>query len=78
MPPQNGLKTVTFTNVGSGSTQEVTVDVNLSGLKYTHTAGTGFGACATGSASNGTYSGAALVTGETEAPLSGHIGDVDT
>lgn len=64
VPSQNELRTITYTNIGSGATREVTVDVNLAGIKYTHTAGTGFGACTTGSATNGTYETAATITGE--------------
>ncbi|HEX2097323.1 MAG TPA: hypothetical protein VHF50_08150 [Solirubrobacterales bacterium] len=57
----------TYTNVGSGTTREVTVDVNLSGIDYTEH-DTFEGGCEgpTGTLkTNGTYKGAALVTGET-------------
>lgn len=65
VPSQNGLKSVTYTQTGSGTTREIRADLSLSGIKYTHTAGSGFGACSGGSAENGTYEGAALATGET-------------
>jgi hypothetical protein len=61
---QNGLGTVTYTNVGTGATREVTVDVSITGITYNQTAGTGFGACSSTETTNGTYTGHALVTGE--------------
>jgi hypothetical protein len=63
---QTGLKKVTYTNVGAGTTREVTVDVNLTGIKYEeHNKGI-FPTCAnnTVATTNGTYVGAGLVTGE--------------
>jgi hypothetical protein len=35
IPPQNGLEGATFTNTGSGSGREITVALNLTGLRYT-------------------------------------------
>src|ERR1700755_738377 len=71
---QSGLGTVTYKNIGSGTTAEVTVSVNISSIKYSQTAGTGVGACATAdSTTNGVYEGAATVTGETDGG-STHVG----
>lgn len=57
--------TITYTNVGTGTTREITVDVALTGIHYTED-GSGTG-CPHGQATtNGTYNGAALVTGENE------------
>ena len=54
----------TYANTGSGTTREITITANLAGtLAYKHTAGTGVGACTSGSGS-GSYTGAGLVTGE--------------
>lgn len=59
---QNGLGKVTFTNVGSGTTREVTIDLNLTGIHYVqHDAGI---TCSNGTRTNGTYVGALLVTGQ--------------
>jgi hypothetical protein len=62
---QTGLKKVTYTNVGAGTTREVTVDVNLTGIVYVEDPGF-FNTCANNkvTTSNGTYVGAGLVTGE--------------
>ena len=63
---QAGLGKVTFTNIGTTTTREVTVDVNLTGIKYEeHNKGI-FPTCKfnTVPTNNGTYSGAGLVTGE--------------
>jgi hypothetical protein len=55
--------TVKYTNVGVGTTREVTLEANLGGIDYTHTAGSGIGACVSGSATNGTLTGKGFVTG---------------
>ncbi len=55
VPPQTGLGTVTYTNIGSGTTREITLDVKLTGIKYTHTTGIGLGSCASGSGETGTF-----------------------
>jgi hypothetical protein len=73
VPAQTGLGTITYKNTGSGTTQEVEIEANVSGLKYKHTAGSGLGACTTGEASAGTYVGKAIVTGETDGG-STHVG----
>jgi hypothetical protein len=64
VPAQTGLTHVNWTNV-AGPPKDVTADIEITNLKYTHTAlGTGLGACTGGSASNGKYVGKATVTGE--------------
>jgi hypothetical protein len=65
--------TVKYTNVGSGSTEEITTAKELSGLDYSHTKGTGLGACTAGSATNGTLSGKSLLTARNEVTLI-HVG----
>lgn len=68
IPPQNGLGPVKFTNIGAGATRELTIDIEITNLKYSQTAGTGLGACPTAdNKANGTYSGKVLLTGENEA-----------
>jgi hypothetical protein len=64
---------ITFVNKGSGTTREVELSGTLTGVDYSHTKGTGLGACAAGTATNGSIEMSALVTGE-EDPGSGHIG----
>lgn len=66
--------TADFSVVGSGTTREVTISASLKGLDYTHTKGSGLGACAAGSATNGTLSAQASVTGEEESSPFNHIG----
>jgi hypothetical protein len=58
--------TVTLSNTGSGTTRELHVRAQLSGVDYTHTKGTGLGACAAGSGTNGSLEVTALVTGEAD------------
>src|SRR5215207_8277849 len=60
IPAQNGIATSTYKGVGSGTTREVEISMNLTGISYKHTAGTGIGACTSGSASNGTFVGGTL------------------
>jgi hypothetical protein len=56
--------TVTYSNTGAGTTRDITVDANLKGIDYAHTAGSGLGACTTGSATNGTLTAKAVIRGE--------------
>lgn len=71
VPPQTGLTHVNWTNV-AGPPKEITGDIEITNLKYSHTGtappspavGTGLGACTTGSATNGKYTGKAKVIGE--------------
>lgn len=64
IPPQVGLGPLLYTNVGEGATREITVDVNINNLKYTHTKGTGLGSCTTGSGTTGTFTAKTTWTGE--------------
>lgn len=64
VPAQTGLSEVLFKNVGAGSTRELTIEVNLKGIKYTHTAGTGIGTCTSGMGTTGTLTSKIKVTGE--------------
>jgi hypothetical protein len=66
--------TLNYTQIGSGTTREVTVDDGISGIDYTHTEGTGIGKCTPGgSATNGTLTAKGVVTGEVD-PSGSHIG----
>jgi len=74
VPPQSGLGTVRYTNLGiAGATEEVTVNAEVSVPKYTHTTGFGVGHCLEGSGTNGTLKAKALVAGE-EDFSGGHVG----
>jgi len=74
-PSQSGLGTVTYSNIGSaGETEEITVSGNIAGTHYTHTPGTGVGACTGGSGTTGTSNFKATLTGEEESPGTSHIG----
>ena len=74
VPPQSDITgTVKYSRIGAGTTQEITVVANLTGIDYTHTQGTGVGSCPSGSATNGTLEAKAKVTGlQDEGP--NHIG----
>jgi hypothetical protein len=75
LPQSDIAGTVTYTNVGAGATREIELHAALSGIDYSHTKGTGVGACTAGSATNGTLTASGKVTGE-EDKASGalHIG----
>jgi hypothetical protein len=74
VPPQTGINGITYENVGAGATREVRVKVASTNIKYTHTAGTGLGACTTGVQQNtGSFGGTDLFTGETDTGTT-HIG----
>jgi|GEM_PF-3490808 len=75
IPAQTGLGSITYANSGSGSTQDITASLNITKMKYSHTAGSGFGACTTGSAENATYEGTALIEGEGEGEVEGEKGE---
>jgi hypothetical protein len=67
--------TVAYSNIGVGATREITISSSLSGIDYTHTAGTGIGACTTGSAVNGVLNSRAIFTGENDGPVfTEHVG----
>jgi hypothetical protein len=63
VPAQN-LGTVEYHEEGSGATRDVKVVFDLTAIKYAQTAGTGFGACSSGSFENGTYEGEHTVKAE--------------
>jgi hypothetical protein len=65
--------TVKYINTGSGTTREVTLEVDIGGIDYSHTKGTGLGACTAGSATNGSLVAKGIVTGENEAGTA-HLG----
>jgi hypothetical protein len=73
VPPQTGLGTITFDNEGTGETRDVKVTANVTGIHYSHTAGTGFGACGTGTGTAGKLEGTVTTTGETD-PGTTHVG----
>jgi len=56
--------TVKYINISAGATREITVEANLTGIDYTHTAGTGIGACTSGSSTTGTLTAKGVATGE--------------
>jgi hypothetical protein len=59
---QGGLKNVTIEDEGSPS--EIHADIELTGIKYSQTAGTGLGACTKAeNTTNGTYNGTATIAG---------------
>ncbi|HEU5105509.1 MAG TPA: hypothetical protein VFU11_06680 [Solirubrobacterales bacterium] len=57
--PQTGLKSVSYTNSGTG----ISIAANLSGIHYHHEGFT----CGTGTGTNGTYKGNTLASGTTTA-----------
>src|SRR5215218_10217192 len=65
---QLGLGTLKITNVGVATTRELTLDINIEKIHYTHTSGaglgTGLGACTAGTGTTGTLTAKATVTGE--------------
>ena len=66
VPPQPGLQKITYTNLGTGTTRERTLDISLTGITYEEDIVAEFSSC-TGNGqhtSNGTLRGALLLTGE--------------
>jgi hypothetical protein len=65
VPAQTDLTSGTVTKLGSGTTRELTLDINITNIKYSQTMGTAeTGNCATAdNTTGGTYTGTALVTG---------------
>jgi len=62
IPPQTGLKTVKYTNIKPGAVSEITLELSLTGIKYT---ATGAGCVITGTKTDGAYTtGRAILTGE--------------
>ncbi len=64
VPALSNMRTVTYTNVGAGATREITIDVNITKFAYVHTAGSGIGACTTGSGEDGTMEAKISITAE--------------
>ena len=73
IPPQTGVGTISYQEIGTGTTREIELGLNLAGIHYAHTEGTGIGKCSTGTGTNGTLAGTATMTGEGD-PGSGHVG----
>ena len=75
IPAQNGLSSISFVNLGSTTTREITVNINITNMKYSQTAGTSeTGNCATAdNTTDGIYVGKRLLTGENAAGTA-HIG----
>ncbi len=75
IPAQTGLASISYSNLGSTTTREITASLNITNLKYSQTAGTAeTGNCATAdNTTGGTYVGSALFTGENAAGTA-HIG----
>ncbi len=75
IPAQTGIGTVTYKDIGSGSTREIELGLNLTGIHYAHTEGTGIGKCTTGTSTSGTLTGGtATMTGEEDSGGGGHLG----
>jgi hypothetical protein len=53
--PQTGVEGVSFENTGTGSARAVTVNYNLTGMKYAQVTGTGLGKCTAGEFTNGSF-----------------------
>lgn len=62
--PQAGLGKVGISNVGAGTTREILLATEITGLHYSHTEGTGIGKCTSGTGATGTLTGSIRVTGE--------------
>jgi hypothetical protein len=73
VPAQTALGTITYTNVGAGTTREVTVSAKITTLKYSHTAGEGLGKCTAGTGTTGTYTGKAVITAAEDNATAGHV-----
>lgn len=64
IPAQNIASGVTYSNVGSGTTREINIAMNISGaISYSHTPGEGVGKCTFGSSGTGSYVGSARLRG---------------
>lgn len=63
---------ITYSNTGAGSTREMNMAASIvNTLDYKHTAGSGVGSCTSGSSGSGSYTGSAIVTGES---VGTHVG----
>ncbi len=72
--PQKGLRKAVFKNVGSAATRELTAEIELGGIIYTHTKGSGIGSCTEGTGTIGTFVSKVLVTGEKDGGGAEHLG----
>ena len=80
VPPQTGLGTATYTAAGTANsqTEEITLDIGITGIRYSQTEGSGLGKCPTAdNETTGTYTGKALATGENLAGTA-HVGIIWT
>ena len=73
-PPQANLGVIVDKNIGVGATQEVVLELNLANIAYTHTKGTGIGACVAGAGANGTLQGTIQITAEEDKEKGAHVG----
>jgi hypothetical protein len=63
---------ITYSNTGTGTTREINMTASIANtIDYKHTAGSGIGACTSGSSGSGSYTGSAVVTGES---VGTHVG----
>jgi hypothetical protein len=62
IPAQTGLKTVSYTNEGSGSSRDIKVSTSITGLKYSQESKS-FPGCVTGNFTNGTIQGTTTFKG---------------
>ncbi len=60
--PQTGLGSITFKNIGTGSTREIELEFKVEKISYAHTEGSGIGKCTTGSGTTGVLTGTSVVT----------------
>ena len=69
---QSPTGTVHYTNIGTGTTREITVNPTITGIHATREGST---ACAEEAApTTGTYSGKVIITGEEDGGAGGHVG----
>ena len=74
--PQTDLTTITYTNSGvpGGNTREITLDLNITNIAYSHTkVGEGIGSCTSGTGTTGSLTGKVEVTGEEDSGPN-HVG----
>lgn len=70
-----GLSGVTYTNIGAGTTREITINANLTGISAVVEGSLCFlGGISTGTHSDATYTGKATLTGTQDGGGSSHIG----
>lgn len=69
--PQTPGGTIAASNVGSGTTREFKISLNVNGISGTRT---GSSLCGPATSTTGTYSGEVNLTGETTGPAPAHVG----